>query len=499
MEKVSPTFSAHLVGVCGSGMKSLAELLLECGWQVSGSDKSPPSEGVNALIKKGLRFHQDHAASHVPSELNWLIYSPAIPASNIERVTAAQLGIPQRSYSQMAGQLMRSKSGICIAGTHGKSTTTAMVGWILTESGMSPSVLIGGELAKFSTNDGASAKLNKISERGRLLCEEHRSGWSGTGDAFVMESCEFDRSFLDFNPTIAAILNIEPDHFDCFEDWQSLVTAFESFAEKVASHGVMIVGGDSKPTVECVRKTKANSVTFGLSSDNNWSSQQIIHGPDGIHFQVRENSAIWGEIKLPLFGSHNVSNSLAAIAICAKIGVAKEDIIRALETFPGVRRRFEIIPPNSHQLARSTGRRSYTLISDYAHHPTAVRATLKSARLRYPKRRIWCVFQPHQVSRTRALMEDFASSFDDADKVLIAPVFAARERPTDERSEASRILAQKIATRNQSRTLKTHQINDSCRFVESLDLIKATLDDEIQPDDVVIIMGAGDIDRLCLQ
>ncbi len=500
--------SAHLIGVCGAGMKALAELLAGLGWQLSGSDLAPATAAVEGLMRRGLTFHQGHSAEHVPRDVECVVYSPAIPAENVERVEAARRGVPLFSYSQMVGRLMESRAGVCIAGTHGKSTTTAMVGWVLSHTGREPSVLVGAELGGgFQTRGfltlpergGVSplALVNQVSvEEGKTgglrrpapgreeradaqdgtaeLPEAHRSGWAGSGELFVVESCEFERSFLDFSPRYAAILSVEPDHFDCFADLPSLVQAFGEFARRVSSDGALLVRGDCEAALNSVNDVAARVVTFGVGSHCEWQANAIRHAAEGVRFRVVCRGKTWGEVELKLHGDHNVLNALAAAALCAEIGLTAEEVADGLRSFPGIRRRFEVVDE----------RDGITVISDYAHHPTAVAATLKTAREVFGSRRIWCAFQPHQVSRTLALMDDFAASFVDADEVLIVPVFAARERVVDEPVLASRVLVQRINSRGVS-----------ARFVESLDRIKATLDHAARLGDVLILMGAGDIDR----
>ena len=448
--------SAHLVGVCGAGMKALAELLDGLGWRLSGSDLQPAGTSIESLGLHGFQFFRGHAADNVPADAACVVYSPAIRPDNPERLEAARRGLPEWSYSAMIGRLMETRTGLCIAGTHGKSTTTAMVGWILSVAGRDPAVLVGAE-----------------------LCDSGHSGRAGASGLLVVESCEFNRSFLDFHPRHAAILNVEPDHFDCYADLPSLVQAFHEFALRVPVHGVMLVNVDSPAAMEAVRDLPARVVTFGTKSQSqsqsNWRAEQLIDQPDGIRFEVVCRARPWGSVRLRLHGEHNVQNALAAAALCAEIGVDPHDIVAALGSFGGIKRRFEVVGEWN----------GITLVDDYAHHPTAVRATLQTARQVYGSRRIWCAFQPHQVSRTVALMDDFAASFDAADEVLILPAFAARERVTDEPCQVSRELARRIAARGRA-----------SRFVESLDQITSTVDDAARPGDVLIAMGAGDIDRI---
>lgn len=444
--------SAHLVGVCGAGMKAMAELFDGLGWRLSGSDLQSPSQSVAALGLHGFQFFQGHAADNIPTDAECLVYSPAIRPENPERLEAARRGLPEWSYSQMIGRLMGARVGIGISGTHGKSTTSAMVGWILSVAGLDPAVLVGAE-----------------------LCDGGQSGRAGHSGLLVVESCEFNHSFLDFQPSHAAILNVEPDHFDCYADLPSLVQAFHEFARRLPARGVLLVNRECAAAMESVQDVSARIVTFGNDPQSDWRARNLAEDAAGIRFEILRGNASWGTVTLRLHGAHNVQNALAAAALCAELGVKPDDIRAGLGSFGGVKRRFEVVG----------GWRGVTLIDDYAHHPTAIRATLQTARQVYGDRRIWCVFQPHQVSRTLALMDDFASSFADADEVLIAPAFAARERVQDEPTLVSRDLAGRIANQGVS-----------ARFAESLDQILTTVDDATRPGDVLIAMGAGDIDRI---
>jgi len=473
--------TTHLVGVCGVGMTALAELLDGLGWPLSGSDLSPATESVEELIRRGLIFYQGHGVSNLHQGIQRLVYSPAVEASNPERMEAARRGIQQYSYSQMAGWLMKTRQGICIAGTHGKSTTTAMIGWILTQAGRDPSVLIGASL----NGPGRSAlKMGPVADQQTTGIDLHghavasglwnRSGWAGDGDLFVVESCEFRNSFLDFEPRHAVILGVEPDHFDCFADLGSLRQAFDNFAQRVSPQGLLLVSGDCQTALECAQQSRPNVITFGRDCDCDWRADEIHHTSKGVRFRVVYQSRTWAVIRLSQYGVHNAQNALAAVTMCAEIGLSPSEIIAGLGSFPGLRRRFE-------DMGQWQG---ITWINDYAHHPTAVRATLAAARQRFGTRRIVCLFQPHQVSRTIALIDDFEASFDQADMVLIVPVYAAREQLSDEHFRRSQELVKRIASRGVQ-----------VQFIESLDRIMITVDHATRPGDVLIAMGAGDLDK----
>jgi UDP-N-acetylmuramate--alanine ligase len=444
--------TAHLIGVCGSGMKALAELLSGMGCRVTGSDLQASDATVAAFSRRGLRIHSGHQGDFVPADAELIVYSPAISSDNPERQSAARLGIPQFSYSQMLGKLMRGRVGVCIAGTHGKSTTTAMTGCVLTEAEMAPSVIFGAE-----------------------LCQWRASGWAGEGAHFVVESCEFQRSFLDLSPTHAAILGIEPDHFDCYPQFDETIAAFSEFARKVPAEGSLLipVGGDAAKAA-CLA-AHAPVETFGLVPEADWWGADIRPTAGGVRFRTFHRGEFFAEIALRVPGRHNVLNALAAVALSHRSGAPVEAIREGLSEFPGIARRFEVVG----------SWRGATLVDDYAHHPTAVGVTLATARERFPRRKIWCVFQPHQVSRTTALMAEFAGSLARADEVLLVPVFAARERVDREPELASQELASRIV-----------DLGGRARFVPSLDRAVVTLDHELKPGDVLITMGAGDIGQV---
>lgn len=446
--------SAHLVGVCGAGMKALAEILLDANWAVSGSDLLPPNPSLQKLIRRGLNFHQGHDANNVPQTAECLVFSQAIPLQNSERSTAERRGISQYSYAQFVGRLMRQQTGVAIAGTHGKSTTTAMTACILDAAQRLSAVVLGAE-----------------------LCEGGRNGWSGPGDLFVAESCEFQQSFLEFQPRYSALLSIEPDHFDCYPDLDSLTTAFRQFTARTDDDGVLLFNDDCPNSCAVARaaSTGARRVSFGLRETADWSARHPVLTASGSRFCLCHRGQATTEIELALHGRHNLMNALAAAAICSEIGISPEIIRTTLARFRGIRRRLEFVGDF----------RGVTIVDDYAHHPTAVKITLETLREVMGTRHIKCVFQPHQVQRTLVLMEQFAASFADADEVLIAPIFAARESV----SEQPILVSSELARRIQSNGV-------AARSFTSLDQIVSTLEDAWNPGDVIVTMGAGDIDRI---
>ncbi len=446
-----PFGSARLVGVGGSGMKALAEILLDLGIHITGSDRQPGTSGLQDLQRRGLRIDAGHQAAVLPTDADALIYSPAIPANNPERIAAREIGIPQFSMIDVLAGLMHVRTGVCIAGTHGKSTTTAMTAWILQQAGQSPTAFIGAGLR-----------------------ETDRNGFAGTGHLFVVESCEYQRNFLQFRPQHAVILGIEPDHFETFPDDASLIDGFARFAANVHRDGTLLISGDCRRSLVAAQKAEVAVETYGSTSASDWWFDNVRQNAAGMRFRLFHRDVFVTEVTLPIPGRHNVRNAVAAAALCATLGIPARAIREALQEFPGIRRRFE--PVGSW--------RGVTVIDDYAHHPTAVRITLETARDVFGSRRLWCVFQPHQRQRTERLIDEFAAALSLADRVLIPPVFAARE--TDGRQSAA--VSEALATRVSA--------GAKARYITSLDRILPTLEDEARPGDVVMLMGAGDMERV---
>ncbi len=453
-----PIRSAHFVGICGSGMRALAELAHGLGWNVSGTDAGGSPSLIQAMRQRDWCVSTEHSADAIPADCDVVVHSPAIPSTNPERQHARQSDVACLSYSEMLGLMMQSRTGVVVAGTHGKSTTTALTSTALHYAGLSPTTVFGAEVL-----------------RDPHCALPGRSGWAGHGDLFVAEGCEYQRSFLDLQPRYAVITGIEADHFDYFRDETDLQNAYREFANGIEADGKLLIRQECRLSREIADAVDCEVATFSRESGADWWAADIKPHGNGHRFRVFHQGWYFAEITIHLPGLHNVDNALAAVAIAHSAGASVSDIREGLADFAGLRRRFE-----------SQGSwKGVTLIDDYAHHPTAVKATLKTARERFGRRRIVCVFEPHQICRTQALMSEFSRAFADADETLIAPIFAAREANTESAEEIALELAIEI-TRNSCPT----------EYAGSLDRIIGTLDHSLRPGDVLITMGAGNIDRI---
>jgi UDP-N-acetylmuramate--alanine ligase len=440
---------AHLIGVGGTGMQALAEYLHDAGWTLSGSDDTSIPVTLKA---RGLQFQRGHHSSAVPPATDLVIHSAAVNSTNPELVRAAEQQIPILSYARVLGILTRQTRAICIAGTHGKSTTAAMTAHLLEWGTVRPSAIVGAETI------------------GR-----HCSGWQGTSDLLVLESCEYRKHFLGLTPAHAVVTGIESDHFDCFPDRNSIIEAFGEFVSLVPAEGTLAIPAGDLDVWSLVKRTKASIVTYGIDCSADWNARQLYVGPDETRFELHHRERSLGDVQIRVPGRHNVMNALAAVTVSSGLGLDHRVLMTGLESFRGIRRRFELLARNE----------DYVLIDDYAHHPTAVRETLSTTRDMFPGRRILCLFQPHQISRTKRLLEEFGASLALADEVWIAPVFTARESHAHEAIGWSERLAEgcRLAGGN-------------AQSFDTLDRLVPTLEDKARSGDVILTVGAGNINRI---
>lgn len=439
----------HMVGIGGIGMSSIAEVLLARGHRVTGSDLHK-SEVTDHLEILGAVVYEGHAASNV-QEADVVVYSSAVHADeNPETVEAQRLHIPIIKRSEMLGELMRMKFGIGVAGTHGKTTTTTMVGLVAQEAGFDPTIIVGGKVAVFGSN-----------------------AVSGEGDVIVIEADEYDRTFLKLTPALALITNIEAEHLDIYEDLDDIKEAFTLFANKVPFFGAAIICLDDPNLRAILGDIHRRVLTFGTSRQAEVRAENIEQVGASTHFDVFRGNEKLGGAMLDAPGMHNVLNALGAVAIGLELQVPFETIVRGLAAYSGVDRRF--------QIRGEAG--GVIVVDDYAHHPTEVIATLDAATAGWPERRIVAVFQPHLYSRTADLAADFARAFVNADVLVLLDIYGAREKPIEGVDGMTLVdLARRYGHR-------------AVHYVPQKTDLPAFLLDLVESGDLVITMGAGDIWR----
>jgi UDP-N-acetylmuramate--alanine ligase len=447
----------HLIGIGGSGLSAIARLLLEQGNQVSGSDRalSPLAAELQTV---GVTVYVGHAAENVAGA-DWVVRSSAIPDDNPEVRAALAAGIPVYKRADFLGRMMEDKDGIAIAGTHGKTTTTAMVAWTLDQLGADPSFIIGG----VSQNFGVNAR-------------------AGKGSAFVIEADEYDRMFLGLKPRFAVITNIEHDHPDIYPTPEDFRAAFSQFAVLVPDNGALVISGEDRGANNLATEARLfgkRVVGYRIAENQKtdageWILAQNVMANNlgGFTFntitRLLSGPNYISGIQLRVPGLHNVRNALATLGVAGLLGYNLKEAAKALSEFKGTARRFEI----------KGVAQGVTVIDDYAHHPTEINATLDAARARYPASRIWAVWQPHTYSRTQTLFADFVSAFNEADEVIVSEIYAAREPKEDYSAE---------------KVVKAMN-NPSARFIPSLPEISNYLVSHLKSGDVLIVMSAGDAD-----
>lgn len=447
MIRLVPGQHIHLVGIGGFGLSAIARVLLQQGYYISGSDRSANAL-TQSLAAEGAVIHIGHDAQHVMgAEL--IIATAAVPSDHVELSMARALGIPVYKRADVIAPIMSGKTSIAVAGTHGKTTTTSMIAHILLETGQDPSYIIGGILRNSGRNAGV-----------------------GHGRAFVVEADEYDNMFHGLRPQVAVVTSVEFDHPDFFETPGDMVKSFAKFVGLLPDNGLLIAcADDASAMILAQNRLVAGSpaVTYGIERmDADWWAANL-HTVDGQFsaFDVLRGGERLGSVRLLPPGQHNVLNALAALIAADTQGVPFAEAVRALSTFQGAGRRFD--------LRADLG--EVAVIDDYAHHPTAIRVTLEAARQRYPNRAIWAVWQPHTYSRTQALLDDYLAAFGAADHVLVTDIYAAREEPLPGVSSAGMVAAMQ---------------HPDARHSRGLTETTALLAREVQAPAVIVIMSAGD-------
>ncbi|GAB4129277.1 MAG: UDP-N-acetylmuramate--L-alanine ligase [Ignavibacteriales bacterium] len=435
----------HFVGIGGIGMSGIAEILLNQGFEISGSDLSE-SEVTQRLQSLGIKIYKGHSAQNI-KDVDVLVYSSAVDTANPEVQQAIEKKIPVIKRAEMLAECMRMKNGIGIAGTHGKTTTTSMVGLVLTEGGIDPTIIVGGKLSGLG---GTNARL-------------------GQGEFIVVEADEFDRTFLKLTPSIAAITTLESEHLDTYKDLNDIKSAFIEFANKVPFYGFVVLCLDETALQDIIPMINKKIITYGLTQQADVRAVDISFNEYSSSYTVIYKGKELGKISLRIPGAHNVKNSLVAITIGTELGVEFSKIKKALESFTGVYRRFE-----------TKYNKEILVIDDYAHHPTEINASLAGIRGGW-SRRLVAVFQPHLFSRTRDFYTEFGRSFLNSDLFICTDVYPAREKPMEG------ITGELIANAAKSFGHK------NVVYVKDKNKIPETLLSLVKEGDIVITMGAGDI------
>ncbi len=454
----------HFIGIGGTGLSAIARVLLESGYMVTGSDRSM-SPLAHSLQEAGVRVEVGHRAENVTGA-QVVVRSSAIPDDNVEVVAALRQAIPVVKRGEFLSGLMEGCFAIAVAGTHGKTTTTGMISWMLTYLDQEPTYITGGVLNNTGTNAHA-----------------------GTGQAFVIEADEYDRMFLGLKPNLAVITNLEHDHPDCYPTQADFFAAFDEFAMQVKPDGMLVACSDDPGAARLAQRARQRGqvvVTYGLSDSPNGlenrpadylaqaltpnqrggMSFRVVCTIEGAGFELDAN------VKLQLPGKHNVQNALAALAVAHQMHLPVDQAARALGEFRGTGRRFDV--------RGQVG--GITIIDDYAHHPTEIRATIAAARDRYPHSELWIVWQPHTYSRTRLLFHDFVTAFKQADHVVVTDIYGAREKAPEDGFSSQAIVAAIVYP--------------DARYIPSFSEAIAYLAEYMEQGDVLLVLSAGDADQI---
>ena len=437
----------HFIGIGGISMSGLAEILLKEHFTISGSDAKTSSLTEHLTSLGATIFYPQKAENIIPG-IDVVVYTAAIHEDNPEFVEAKKQSLPMLSRAELLGQLMTNyKTPIAISGTHGKTTTTSMLSHILLEAETDPTISVGGI-------------LNAIGGNIRV----------GNSDIFVTEACEYTNSFLNFFPKIGVILNVEEDHMDFFKDIEDIRSSFHRFSALLPEDGTLVVNKNIEELSSIVDNLRCNVLTYSETQEADYSATNIGYDELGnASFDLLKHGVFVDRIVLSVAGNHNVSNALSTIAVADTLGISMESIKKGIFSFTGTVRRFQY----------KGERNGFTIIDDYAHHPTEIRATLTSAQ-NYPHKDIWCIFQPHTYTRTKAFFHEFAEALSLADHIILADIYAARE--TDTLGMSSEALAEELK-----------KIGADAYYLPSFEAIEKFVLEEVIHGDLLITMGAGDV------
>jgi len=439
----------HLIGIGGTGISSIARVLLERGYTVSGSDRILSALALE-LQAAGVRVFEGHAASNITGA-DVVVRSSAIPDDNAEVQAALAKGIPVLKRADFLGSLMQQNTSIAVAGTHGKTTTSAMLAWALTSLAQDPTYILGGVSQNLKNNAHA-----------------------GKGKYFVVEADEYDRMFLGLEPDVILFTSIGYDHPDCFPTIAEYEDAFRQFSQRLKPGGLMVAGATNAAHLELFSTAlpQSKGFTFGIEENADYQALNLkLNEKGAFTYNATKNGQLLASVALSVPGEHNVLNSLGVFATLVQLGFEPAAIAEALHTFLGTGRRFEVVGETN----------GITVIDDYAHHPAKIQATLAAAKNRFAGRRIVAVWQPHTYSRTKTLAAEFIESFHNADLVVVSEIYASREKPE---AYSGREIAQNITYTR-------------CLFIPSLTEISSFLLSELKPQDVLLVLSAGDANQIC--
>ncbi|MEF8787653.1 MAG: UDP-N-acetylmuramate--L-alanine ligase [Planctomycetota bacterium] len=439
----------HFIGVLGSGMRKLAKYAADCGADVSGSDVRHDPK-IDELEEKGIDVTVGQKDSRLDTDIEMVVASQAIKTTNPEFSQARSMDAEVLRYPEFLGLMMEGHRGIAVAGTHGKSTTSSIMSYLMKEGGLDPSFIIGAQVPQLG-------------------------GGSRCGDSrhMVVEACEYKRSFLYLEPTVGLVTNIDRDHMDYYRDMRELQGAFEDFAAEIRPDGQLLLNVDDPRVRELAEHTDAEVIPCSLEDDScRYSADRIWRATRHTNFNVVYEGETVGRFQTSLYGTHNVLNSLMAIAACHEAGMSFETMQELIPNFEGVNRRFELLGEPW----------DVPVLSDYAHHPREIEATLAAVRQKYPDKRLFCVFQPHQHSRTRMMLNELADAFEGASKVLVADIYGARDSDHEKQQINGAHLVRSLRERDHEAV-----------FMPDFEDIENKVVADVVPGDAVLVMGAGDV------
>lgn len=436
----------HFIGIGGYGMSAIARVMLEMGYRVTGSDVAS-QELTEKLAAKGAKIYIGHTASQVQGA-DLVVYSTALPKDNVERVEAEQRGIPVIHRAQMLARLLNERKGVAVAGAHGKTTTSSMIALVMERCGTDPTYIIGGEIMNIGTNAKA-----------------------GQGPYVVAEADESDGSFLQYYPSVGVVTNIEADHLENYEgNFDRLKEAYVQFLNQIRPDGKAVVCGDDKNIRELLPNLSGQVITYGIDQPCDYMASDIELGDRKVSFTLHAYGEKLGQVELSVPGQHNVYNAMATIIVCLEAGIPFADIVKAITLFTGAKRRFQVLGEV----------RDILVIDDYAHHPTEIEATINAAKA--TGKRIIAVFQPQRYTRTFFLLDAFSRAFSEADEVIITDIYSPAGEKQIEGVHSSKLVE----------LIKTNS-NASARYIPTKQEVISDLQDRLQPGDLVLTMGAGDI------